>query len=1310
MRSETIEGYRLSPQQKQMWALQSNNPQTSFRVMTAVLINGSFYLAEMINALKGVYRRYEILRTSFHHLPGMTIPIQVINDTADLSIEIVDLSGLTAKQQRSKIDALFKETRQKPCDYSRGKLFDVMIIARAPHQHILSLSLPAICADHISLGNLTREIGHCYTAILGRSEIHHDPLQYADIAEWQNELFDAEGALVGRQYWDSRDYSGISTLRLPSTSRPVGQSNFTPKSIVTKIDRNRVKRIKNLAANCRTTAPVFLSTCWHLLLHYLTGQEEILVGTSFKRRNYLELKDAVGLFEGYLPIHSRMNVMTAFIDLLAEVASATEQAEQYQECCFLENIAPAQNDSAGPIYFPFKFEFIAWPEKFSAAGAEFSTLRQYSCACVFDTKLTCYDRPNSLITEFYYHPALISADDMGRFADQYHTLLAHVLDRPESLARELNLLGVSERKQVLTEFSGTAEQALHQERVDQVFTAQSELTPDRIAVICENNHLSFQEANARANQLAHYLRSRGVGPEALVGLLMNRSIEMIVSMIGTLKAGGAYVPFDPDLPRERLAFMLEGARPLLLLSEQNFMGTLPASATRVACIETEREGIDKCSRENIDTKADPANLLYILYTSGSTGQPKGVCIEHRQMLNYLHGIQERLNISEGLNYAFVSTIAADLGNTAIFPSLCTGGSLHILSSERLVDSAAMAEYFSASNIDFLKIVPSHLKALQDIPHPERLMPRRQLILGGEPVRRRLVDQLQKYAPNCAIINHYGPTEATVGVLTFNVPQEEIDSRAATIPLGRPIANTQIYLLDSSCAPAPIWTPGHLHIGGEGVARGYLNCPDLTAEKFIPDCYTDKPGKRLYKTGDLARYLSDGNVEFLDRIDNQVKVRGFRVELREIESVIRKHPDVDEALVLQHENEQEERCLVAYVVLHRTSVNGGEPRLADSTLSSRELRLFLKDKLPDYMIPSVFMFLDTLPLTPNGKPDRKALPIPTTGINESPSIVAPSNEVEMELVRIWEDVLGVKPIGVKNRFFELGGHSLSAVRLISRIRQEFNQDVSMEALLQAETIERLAISLSRKKKSDKWTPLVPLQTHGDAPPFFCAHPSIGIAFSYTELAKYLGSDRPFYGLQSRIHDPLTSIEEMATLYIEAIHAIQPEGPYLVGGWSMGGLIAYEIARQFVMLGDSVALLALIDRAAYELDTRQVDDASLKAWFSNNIRIVKQQINQADSNGIDISPVMYQQYFQVYKNNYRAIERYVPKPYPGKIVLFVTDETAAAAAEPTLGWGALTEEVEVRKVSGTHSSVIINPDVYFLAEQLKACLNDRKKPLT
>jgi amino acid adenylation domain-containing protein len=1315
MEKETIEGFRLSPQQRRIWSLQRAGHDAPYCAQCALHVEGAQDAAALRGALESVTRRFEILRTEFRTLPGMSLPVQVIKEEAAPVISEEDLSRLTPSEQAEMIEALLAEARAASRDPAQGPAWRASVVRLSPSSYELLLTLPALCADGLSLKVLVRELARAYAAAVGKAagDADEGPLQYADVAEWQNELCESEESAAGREFWAGQDFARAPSAQLPFAKHDLGNRRVTPDSLTLAFDARFAARVERLAKRKGAGLSDFLLACWHLLLWRLTGEREVLTGVTYDGRNYEELAEVIGPLARALPVRAELEESSSFGALLKRTRESVEAAGRWQECFNWGEAGDGLKDAAGPRAIPFGFEFAEWPEESEAGGATFRVRCLYTRTEAFKVKLNCFRAAGELRLEFHFDAGVYAAEDVARTAAHYRTLLEDVAAEPDATLAELDIVGEDERRQLLEEFAATKAAPLPPDKcVQDLFEEWAEKTPDALALVCEGSQLTYAGLNERANRLARYLRRHGVGAETPVGLLFERSAEAVIGMLGVLKAGGAYVPLDPALPAERLALMLEEARPPVLLTSEALsrkVASPPSKPLKVVRLDADwQTEIARESRADLRGAASPTNVAYVLFTSGSTGRPKGVAVEHRQLLNYLSGVSERLAFEPGMSFALVSTLAADLGNTSIFPALCGGGCLHVIAPERVTEPAALAAYFRAQQIDCLKIVPSHLEALQSFPHPEQLMPLRRLVLGGEASRRYWVRELQALAPGCTIFNHYGPTETTVGVLTYEVGAEAHARRAANVPLGRPISNVQVYLLDPAPRPTPVWVPGELHVGGLSVARGYHGRPGATAEKFIPDPFGGVPGARLYRTGDLARWLPTGDAEFLGRIDHQVKLRGFRIEPGEIEAAILGSDLVREALVVLGESAAGDKRLVAYVVPRkakgRAGAKGGARRGREApAFPFEELRRSLQERLPEYMMPAAVVPLERMPLTPNGKVDRRALPAPeSAAAAPKREYVAPRNELERQLAQVWEEVLGVRPVGVTDNFFALGGYSLLALRLMARVNQQFGCEISLQNLLRTETVEAMAEFVGRPAGESSESPLVALQPEGAGTPLFFMHPVAGSAFVYVALARLLGTERPFYGLNSPVNEPLTKIEEMAARYVEAVRAVRPEGPYLLGGWSMGGLIAYEMAQQLRAQGQEVALLALIDRAAFDAEPQARDDAVLQSWFEQTIESVRGQAEATGGELWSFGPTMYHRLFQVYKNNHRAVEQYAPRPYAGRVTLLRAAETPVVTPDPTLGWGALAADVDLHVVPGTHTSMLHEPEVRVLAERLRACV--------
>ncbi|MEM9271690.1 MAG: amino acid adenylation domain-containing protein, partial [Cyanobacteria bacterium P01_F01_bin.143] len=1040
MQKEQLEGFRLSPQQKHLWTLQQGKSLSPYRVQYAVQITGNLNLEVLETVLQSIVNQHEILRTNFNCLPGMSLPLQVIAETYDISLDKFDLVGVSHEEQQDKIAALFTELKAKAFSLENSPPLYAYLVTLSSTKYILMLSLSALIADSFTIDKLFNKIDSFYTAYLKNKTILDEPMQYADIAEWQNEILSSEDSELGKEYWQKQGGILTDNLKLWSEKKPSIASEFQPQYVCFEINNSFIKNIAPLAEQYEVDKSDFFLACWLILLGKITRQSDIVLGVIGDGRQYEELESALGPLAKHLPLACHVEAEFKYSEIVQQIHQSLNEAYEWQEYFTYQD-----SESA----CPFSFEFAEYPEQPFAENLLLSWYQQYSCIDRFKIKLSCINTEDSLITQIYFDSRLYERQDVEILAEQFQSLLASALENPETAIGQLNILSDRDKQKLLVEFNNTQTQYPQDKTIHQLFEEQVNRAPNEIAVVFEEQQLTYSELNTRANQLANYLQSQGVKPDALVGIYLERSLEMIIALLGVLKSGGAYIPLDPTLPQEGLVSRVEDAQVPVILTQESLVSKLAEIKTAAITVDTNWEVIAQQSKsDNLVNRVTSQNLAYVLFTSGSTGKPKGVAVEHRQLTNYINAIEDRLNLAVCDNLALVSTFAADLGNTVIFPALCNGGCLHVISSEAATNPEILANYFQDHSIDCLKIVPSHLSVLLKSPQAKNILPKKRLILGGEACSWKLIAQIQQLAPECLVFNHYGPTETTVGVLTYPIKLEQASDYSGTVPLGHPLANTQIYILDDLLQPVPIGVPGELFIGGHGVAREYLNRPSLTNEKFISSPFgaTDQNhgDHRIYKTGDLARYLPDGNIEFLGRIDNQVKIRGFRIELGEIETTISQHPAVLETVVVAREESPNLKRLVAYIV--------AQP---ESALTISALREFLEAKLPGYMVPSAWVTLKALPLTPNGKVNRKALPTPEPSRPElEAQFVAPQTVVQKQLAEIWTEVLGVENIGINDNFFELGGDSILSLQVIYQANQK-GLYLKPKQLFQHQTIARLA---------------------------------------------------------------------------------------------------------------------------------------------------------------------------------------------------------------------------------------------------------------
>jgi amino acid adenylation domain-containing protein len=1055
MQAQTLSGFPLSSEQKRLWELQqqpsdliSSYTASSYTAQCALRISSALQVEILQTAIQQIVDRHTMLRTQFQRLPGMKTPVMIISNSGAASWRVLPSPALNPEQEQAWIESYLQQDGDDPFDLEHGPLLRVSLLQLADQTHLLVLSLPALCADAWSLQTLAQSIHQSYKALTSQTTPHstHDEVvQFVQFSTWQQQLLAEPEAKAAKTYWQHQklEYGGEFTLPYRQESPNTEECDrFNLR--VTPIPDIAVP-LEVLAQSHQTSVATVCLAAWQTLLWRLTGTLELGVDTYFSRRSEPELQTSIGLFGTYLPIKIPLSSDLRFTELIAQVdqtLSTTEAWQDYFQRDWLE-LESQQHLSIG-------FEFQQWAPLSSQIDVSFSLHHLQVWTEPFQLKLYCQQHSHQLSATIYADPQIYSETAVQKIAEQFQVLLTQAVLHPAQTLSELKILTPLEEHQLLVTFNETQRDRVPVSGFQEWFAEQVEQTPDYPAVRDADRHLTYRELNARANQLAHYLHRFGIGPEVVVGLCLERSHQQIIALLGILKAGGAYLPLDPSLPIERLAWMLEDSGAALLLTESSIAESLSALPLTKILVDHSSDSLVQEAVTNPNRKTHPKNLAYVVYTSGSTGKPKGVAIEHQQLLNYVSGILEQLEPEPGLSFATLASLATDLGNTAIFPALCTGGCLHLLSRECTANAAALAQAMQAHPIDCLKIVPSHLMALlQTAAQPEQILPRRLLILGGEELHGSVITQLHAIAPYCRLINHYGPTETTIGVLTHAIPAAADRSRANLVPLGRPLANTEAYVLDPHLNPVPVGIAGELYIGGEGLARGYRHQSAQTAKQFIPHPFSQKPGARLYKTGDWVRYSSDGVIEFLGRTDHQVKIRGFRVELAEIEAVLGQHPQVQQAVIILWLDAVGQQRLVAYWVAHSTLA-----------VSNHELRQFLRKRLPEYMVPAVFGQLQSLPRLPNGKVDRRALPAP----EELPSELAiapipPQTETEQTIAQIWQVALQRETVGIHDNFFDLGGHSLLLVQVHSKLQQAFTPEITVSDLFQYPTISTLARHLS-----------------------------------------------------------------------------------------------------------------------------------------------------------------------------------------------------------------------------------------------------------
>jgi amino acid adenylation domain-containing protein len=1057
------DGSPLSYAQQRLWFLDQLEPNSpAYNIPSAARISGNLDVAALGRAINEIVRRHEVLRTIFVTSEGQ--PRQVATDHQPRALEVVDLSRLPQAERESEIWARTAAEARRPFDLSRGPMLRAELLRLAEDEHVLLLTMHHIVSDGWSAGVLVREMAALYAAYAeGReSPLAELPIQYADYAQWQREWL--KGAVLEEQlgYWRKQLAGAPPLLELPTDRpRPASQS-FRGGRVSFALGPELSKELQSLSRREGATLFMTLLTAWQILLSRYSGQKDICVGSPIAGRTRAEVEGLIGFFVNTLVIRGDLSGDPPFSLALRRVKDACLGAYAHQDAPFeklVEELRPERSLTNTPL---FQVCFVLQNASILRLDLQGLKLRPFDTGSVtakFDLTLLVSERNGVLDGTIEYSSDLFEAETIHGLSRHFQTLLGEIASKPAQRISWLALLTSEERRELLTERNKMLKDELPLACLHEGFELQAVRRPESIAVACEGEQLTYRELDRRANQLAGHLRRLGVGAETRVALLLERSVEMVVGLVGTLKAGGAYVPLDPQYPQERLSFMLADSGAEVLLTQGGLRSLVPECAARVVEVDGEWERDSEWSGEKLRRVAEGGNLAYVIYTSGSTGRPKGVMIEHRQLSNYVHAAVERLRLPEGAGYATVSTFAADLGHTMIFPALSGGGALHVLSRERAAEGEWVWEYLERNRVECLKIVPSHIEAIcegargsgeeerreGESEGNSRVGKLRRLVLGGEASRWSLIERLRRLMAGCEIYNHYGPTETTVGAVAQMLEGEEKE-RAGLVGLGRPMGNMRAYVMREEMEVVGVGEVGELYIGGAGVGRGYLGGAEQTAERYVPDPNSERGGERLYRTGDVARYRPDGVIEFLGRVDNQIKIRGFRIEIGEIETALVSHPSVREAIVLVREDAPGEKRLIAYVV-------GARHQLS---IVSNELRAYLKERLPEYMLPLAFIQIDALPLSPNGKVDRLALPSPEQMKVVSADVrIAPRTPLEEILCGIWQEVLRTEKVGVTDNFFELGGHSLLVTQVISRVREVFRVELPVRRLFDAVTIEQLS---------------------------------------------------------------------------------------------------------------------------------------------------------------------------------------------------------------------------------------------------------------
>ncbi len=1278
------------------------------------------------SSLVTLVQRHDALRTRFTLSESGSIRQFVVPD-APVFVPAVDLAGQTEAEQNAEIRRLEAEAGRSHFDLAHGPLIRALLVRCAPSSHILLLTIHHIAVDRWSMKVWLREFFEIYSAKRDdrAPQLSEIPPQYADYAQQQRAWLTEDVIEKQLAFW-KRSLAATPELfpLLPDRPRPPRQT-FRGEREAAVISKYLLGELKDLAQKERASLFTVLVAAYQALLHRYSGEDNVALAYPVANRNRFGVANTVGFFVNTLLLASDFSDNPTFRELLRRVRNTLLDNHEHQDVPFeqvMEAALSARPDGKLP---PIQTMFVLQEDPLQGVVAPGLSLRWWETGngtSKLDLIVMIEERSTELEVIAEYNPDLFEAETIRALLKHFQTLLESVTEAPDTEIGAVALLSEAERHQQLVEWNDTRrpypEACLHQ-----LFEAQAESKPDSVAVVSAERSLTYRELNHAANRIAQELRNLNLStPDVRIGLCADRSPEMIAALLGILKAGGAYVPLDPAYPAERLEFMVRDAGIEVIVAESKYAGRLRPLAKRVLWLAPLDEGATQEVCGNVTGNATPDSLAYVLYTSGSTGVPKGVEVPHRAVVRLLFG-GEFLGPDATQVFLHLAPLAFDASTFEIWAGLSGGGQC-VLYPESLPTASQLGEVIRRHRVTTLWLTSSLFNSVI-AESPESLRPLRQLIIGGEALSVPHVRRALEWGPETQLFNGYGPTESTTFACTYRIPRD-FDAAAGSVPIGRPIGNTQVYVLDGRRQPVPVGIPGELYIAGDGLARGYLNRSELTRRSFVQHPFSSDREARAYRTGDIVRYRRDGNLEFLRRADTQVKVNGFRIELGEVESALLSCPVVKAAIAVVHEEVPIGKRVVVYV---ETSDLQTDDRAEEV---KKEICNFLSQKLPDYMLPAQLVLLPALPLTASGKLDRRRLPSPEDFRRETRTVpTAPRNEVEAKLLELWKELLGNSDMGVDQDFFDLGGTSLLLTRLLVRTEKAFGRKLDVAAVFEAPTVRDLALRVRAIDTNSQTRRIFPLKPLGALPPFFC----VGAGAFIRPLAKLMGPNQPFLGLGLSHEDRKwlklsSSLEEIAAQLVITLRECQPEGPYYIGGWCHDGVMAYEIAQQLRDQGQTVSLLALFDSQNPAWGREQSTKSGIRRRFSK----LKHHFATTFSNGLKSSLPLWRKGVTDRLNRikrarrvslaeregalneappidnvledtqFRAVNCYRPDTYPGPVTVFqCKDRPADIYFNSAESWRTVVSgEMRVYEIPGNHRSMFLEPNVTILARLLEDCM--------
>ncbi|WKB55582.1 amino acid adenylation domain-containing protein [Eleftheria terrae] len=1287
----------LSFAQQRLWFIAQTGLQasTAYHMMGSLRLRGALDPAALQAALDRIVQRHEALRTRFEVMDGQ--PVQRIARSGRFTLLHHDLSGAPGT-----LEHWVAAEAEAPFDLAQGPLVRGRLLRLGEQDHVLLLTMHHIISDGWSLGVLTGELSELYRAYAVQGLAHQvDPLpalpvQYADYAVWQREWLAGEVQQRQLAFWREQLASAPALVTLPTDRPRPAVQDYRGQSLPVEFSPELSAALKALSQRHGTTLYMTLLAAWGALVARLAGQDEVVIGTPVANRTRAEVEPLIGFFVNTLALKLDFSDRPSVAQLLAQVREQVLQAQSHQDLPFeqvVEALRPQRTLAHSPI-FQLMFAWQNAPRTpFELQGLSLEEMAVQPANAKFDLTLELQEAQDRITGTLCFATALFEAATMQRHVGYLEALLRGMVQDEAQAVDAIPIVGEAERQQVLLAWNDTKRPYPQGLCVHELFERRAAGTPEAVAVEHEGRRLSYQALDEQANRLAHQLRALGVGAEDRVALCLRRGPELVMAMLAVLKAGAAYVPLDPAYPPQRWQHMLSDSAPRVVLTQVELAasGHLSGEWTVLEMDGEQRpwEAQPATPLPVTETGSAPERLAYVIYTSGSTGQPNGVMVEHRNLANLIGWHSEQFPLAVGERTSSTAGVAFDACTWEVWPALCMGATLVLPPAATVGDPGALLDWWQGEDLQTSFLVTALADAALSRGQADR-RGLRQLLTGGDRLGR-----LPAAGLPFELVNNYGPTEATV-VATSGVSRPE----DAVIHIGRPIANTRLYLLDRHGQPVPVGAPGELYIGGVQVARGYLNRPELTRERFVADPFAGEPGARMYKTGDLGRWLPDGTVEYLGRSDHQVKIRGLRIELGEIEAQLARQPGVRESVVLAREDVPGEVRLVAYLVA----------RSEAEKPQAQVLREALSKALPEYMVPAAYVVLEALPLTPNGKVDRRALPVPDGTAFAQRAYEAPQGEVEVALAQIWSELLQVERVGRQDNFFELGGHSLMITRLVDVSRRR-GLAMDLRQIFDASTLQSLA-AVVKPGRADvaMHATLVPVRTTGSRPPLFCLHEGFGTVLVYDRLARFIDADVPVYSLEAcALHeDPpvYRSLPDMAGAYLRQIKTVQPVGPYRLAGWSGGGMVAYEIAHQLLAQGEAVEFLGMIDTYNVQAEDLENDIAQAKHYLIRILEYIRPDlppqvlrallslddleamVAECRRNGwvaSDMTAHEVRRRFKVANLIARACMEYVAPALALDVDLYSAQEPARE--DRSNGWARLLgSRLKITPVGGTHMSMM------------------------